>query len=276
MIEAKPQDLFDVKGKVVVVTGGCGQLGGQFTRALIERGARVAVFDLEPDRCVSPELQMAAGDADNFLAVAVDVTRRASIEAGLAAVKSKWGPPHALINNAALDSPPNAPAEETGPFETYPETSWDRVMEVNTKGVFLCCQVIGGLMAESGGGSIINISSIYGLVSPDQRIYEYRRAAGAQFFKPVAYSASKSALLNLSRYLATYWAERKIRVNTLTLAGVFNNQDEQFLEKYCAHLPLGRMAREDEYNGAIIFLISDASSYMTGSNMIIDGGWTAW
>ena len=276
MIETKPQDLFSVTGKVVVVTGGCGQLGRQFTRALIERGARVAVFDLEPQRSASAEHHIGSGNPDDLLTVKVDVTRRDSIEAGLAAVKSKWGPPHALINNAALDSPPNAPAEETGPFETYPETSWDRVMQVNAKGVFLCCQVIGGLMADSEGGSIINISSIYGLVSPDQRIYEYRRTTGTQFFKPVAYSASKSSILNLSRYLATYWAEKKVRVNTLTLAGVFNDQDEQFLEKYCARLPLGRMAREDEYNGAIIFLISDASSYMTGANMIIDGGWTAW
>jgi NAD(P)-dependent dehydrogenase (short-subunit alcohol dehydrogenase family) len=206
----------------------------------------------------------------------VDVTKRASIERALYEVNQRWGTPHALVNNAALDSPPNAPAEENGPFEDYPESSWDKVMQVNVKGVFLCSQVIGGQMAEAGRGSLINICSIYGIVSPDQRIYEYRRTASTTFFKPVAYSASKSALLNLTRYLATYWAGKNIRVNTLTFAGVANNQDEKFLEGYCAHVPLGRMAREDEYNGAVIFLISDASSYMTGSNMIIDGGWTAW
>jgi NAD(P)-dependent dehydrogenase (short-subunit alcohol dehydrogenase family) len=149
-------------------------------------------------------------------------------------------------------------------------------MEVNVKGVFLCCQVIGGRMAEAGRGSIINIASTYGLVSPDQRIYEYRRTAETTFFKPVAYAVSKSALFNMTRYLATYWAEKNVRVNTLTFAGVFNNQDERFLEGYCARVPLGRMAREDEYNGAVIFLLSAASSYMTGSNLVMDGGWTAW
>jgi NAD(P)-dependent dehydrogenase (short-subunit alcohol dehydrogenase family) len=151
------------------------------------------------------------------------------------------------------------------------------VMQVNTKGVFLCCQVIGGAMAAADRGSIVNISSIYGLVSPNQSIYEYRReATGMPFVKPVAYSVSKSALFNLTRYLATYWAKNNVRVNTLTFGGVFNEQDPKFLENYCARVPLGRMAREDEYNGAIIFLLSDASSYMTGSNVVIDGGWTAW
>jgi NAD(P)-dependent dehydrogenase (short-subunit alcohol dehydrogenase family) len=208
--------------------------------------------------------------------IAADVTRRGSLEAALRQVESAWGVPQGLINNAALDAPPNAPAEENGPFETYPESSWDKVMEVNVKGVLLCCQVFGGQMAAAGRGSIVNISSIYGLVSPDQGIYGYRRKNGAQFYKPVAYSASKSALLNLTRYLATYWAGRNVRVNSLTFAGVFNNQDPEFLANYCAKVPLGRMAREDEYNGAVIFLLSQAASYMTGSNVIIDGGWTAW
>jgi NAD(P)-dependent dehydrogenase (short-subunit alcohol dehydrogenase family) len=261
------QDLFSVQDKVVIITGGLGQLGRQFSRALVERGAKVAVFDRRADERRVEE---------NVLFASVDVTQRRSIEEGLRRVNAAWGTPHALINNAALDSPPNAPAEENGPFETYPEDSWDRVMQVNTTGVFLCCQVIGGQMAAAGCGSIIVICSIYGLVSPDQRIYEYRRAQGAEFFKPVAYSVSKSALLNLTRYCATYWAGKNVRVNTLTFGGVFNHQDEEFLKGYCARVPLGRMAREDEYNGAVIFLVSDASSYMTGSNLVMDGGWTAW
>jgi NAD(P)-dependent dehydrogenase (short-subunit alcohol dehydrogenase family) len=270
-------DLFSVQDKVVVVTGGLGQLGRQFSLALADQGARVAVFDLQADEARAAE-RFGDRQADpRLLFVQADVTQRASLEAGLSRVQAAWGePPHALVNNAGLDSPPDAPAAENGPFETYPEDSWDRVMAVNVKGVALCCQVVGGAMAAAGRGSIINISSIYGLVSPDQRLYEYRRAGGATFFKPVAYSASKSALLNLTRYLATYWAGQGVRVNTLTLAGVFNNQDPRFLEKYCARVPLGRMAREDEYNGAVIFLASDASAYMTGANLVIDGGWTAW
>jgi NAD(P)-dependent dehydrogenase (short-subunit alcohol dehydrogenase family) len=131
-------------------------------------------------------------------------------------------------------------------------------------------------MAEAGSGSIINISSIYGLISPDQRIYEYRRQGGEPFFKPVAYSASKSALFNLTRYLATYWGPKGVRVNTLTFGGVFNNQDSEFLKGYTSHVPLGRMADETDYNGAVVFLLSEASRYMTGSNIILDGGWTAW
>lgn len=270
------QDLFSVEERIVVVTGGLGQLGRQFSLALVERGARVAVFDSQAEEQRIAERYGERHSDDSLLFVSVDVTQRRSIEEGLRRVTEVWGTPHALINNAALDSPPNSPAEENGPFETYPQDSWDRVMQVNAKGVFLCCQVIGGAMATEGRGSVINICSIYGIVSPDQRIYEYRRSGGSEFFKPVAYSASKSALLNLTRYLATYWAAKGVRVNTLTFAGVFNNQDEQFLEGYCAHVPLGRMACEDEYNGAVIFLVSDASSYMTGSNLILDGGWTAW
>ena len=268
--------LFSVQGQVVIVTGGMGQLGRQFTLALLDRGARVAVFDMRVDEAYTLERFGGRVDDPNLMFCQVDVTDRASIEQGLAQVVTRWGVPHGLINNAGLDSPPDAPAEENGPFETYPESSLDKVLDVNLKGVTLCCQVIGGAMAEAGRGSIINISSIYGLVSPDQRLYTYRAAQGAPFFKPVAYAISKSGLFNLTRYLATYWAEKGVRVNTLTFGGVFNHQDDQFLANYASRVPLGRMAREDEYNGAVIFLLSQASSYMTGSNMIIDGGWTAW
>jgi NAD(P)-dependent dehydrogenase (short-subunit alcohol dehydrogenase family) len=250
-------ELFDLSGRVAVVTGGLGQLGSVYVDGLTERGMKVAAFDI------------AADDP-------VDVTDRASVEAATAEVVATWGVPHVLVNNAALDSPPDAPSEEVGPFETYPEDAFDRVMDVNVKGTLLCCQVIGAAMAREGRGSIVNVSSIYGLLSPQQDVYEYRRREGESFTKPVAYSVSKSAILNLTRYLATYWAKAGVRVNTLTLAGVFDDQPAGFLEAYTARVPLGRMADAREALGAVVFLASDASSYVTGANLVVDGGWSAW
>lgn len=269
-------DVFDVQDRVVIVTGGLGLLGRQFTLGLVARGARVAVLDLIPDPSRVSQRFGANATNERILFLNADVTRRETLERALEQIKARWGIPHALVNNAALDFPPNAPPSETGPFETYPEESWDKVMSVNVKGVFQCCQVFGGSMAEAGRGSIINICSIYGLVSPDQRIYENPQRGDQPFIKPVTYSVSKSALLNLTRYLATYWAPRNVRVNTLTFAGMYNSHDPEFMEKYNAKVPLGRMAQENEFNGSLIFLISDASSYMTGSNLIVDGGFTAW
>ena len=259
--------LFSLEDRVAVVTGGLGQLGRQFTAALTAAGARVAILD-----CRDAD----AADDERRLHVRADVTDRASMERAIERIESRWGTPHVLVNNAALDAPPDAPAGANGAFETYPADLWRRVMDVNVTGVFVCCQTVGGRMAAAGRGSVINIASIYGLVSPDQRVYDYRRQHGETVFKPAAYAASKSALLNLTRYLATYWAPHNVRVNTVSFAGVFNEQDERFLQAYTARVPLGRMAREDEYNGAIIFLASDASSYMTGANMVLDGGYTAW
>jgi NAD(P)-dependent dehydrogenase (short-subunit alcohol dehydrogenase family) len=259
-------DLFDLTGRVAVVTGGLGQLGQVYTGGLAARGMRVAVFDVDAE-------PRADGDVRHFR---VDVTDRASIEAATADVVAEWGAPHLLVNNAALDSPPDAPPEEVGPFETYPEASFDEVMDVNVKGVVLCCQVVGTAMAEAGRGSIVNVSSVYGLLSPPQDLYEFRRQAGETFFKPVAYSVSKSAILNLTRYLATYWAKQGVRVNTLTLGGILDEQPQAFLDAYSARVPLGRMAEANEALGAVVFLASDASSYVTGANLVVDGGWSAW
>lgn len=265
--------LFSVADEIVVVTGAFGQLGSSYVRAFLSRGARVVALDRVVDeRGVAEKF---GGPADRLVCIKADVTDKASLAAALDAIKRKFGAPTVLINNAAIDTPPNAPAEENGPFETYPEESFDRVMSVNVKGSYLPCQVFGGAMAERGKGSIVNVSSIYGLVSPDQSIYEYRRQRGEEFYKPVAYSVSKSAIYNLTRYLAAYWGKAGVRVNTVTLAGVFNNQDRGFLDAYTARIPIGRMANANEYDGVVLFLASPASSYMTGANLLVDGGWCA-
>jgi NAD(P)-dependent dehydrogenase (short-subunit alcohol dehydrogenase family) len=251
-------DLFSLQDRVAIVTGGAGQLGREIVTGLEARGARVAVFDLEAERH------------------RVDVTDRAAIERATDEVASELGAPHILVNAAALDSPPDAPPEEVGPVESYPEASFDEVMDVNVKGTFLACQVIGARMAAEGRGSIVNISSVYGMLSPVQDLYEFRRRGGDEFYKPIAYSVSKSALFNLTRYLATYWAKSGVRVNTLTLAGVANEQPQEFVDAYTARMPIGRMANVAEVVGPVVFLASDASSYVTGANLVADGGWSAW
>lgn len=266
--------MFDLSGRVVIVTGGLGQLGRRFSADLIAQGARVAIIDQVEckDRTLGGLLP--AG-SDKLIALIADITRRADLEAALQEIEKVWEAPYGLVNNAALDAPPDAPASENGPFETYPEESFDRVVDVNLKGTFLCCQVFGGAMARAGRGSIVNVGSIYGVVAPDQGLYEYRRLDGATFFKPVAYSASKSGVYNLTRYLAAYWGKQQVRVNTVTFSGVFNNQDPRFLERYLPKVPLGRMAEPADYSGAVVYLMSDASRYMTGSNVVVDGGFTA-
>ena len=257
--------LFDLEGRVAIVTGGAGQLGGVFVEGLVERGMSVASFDIAPGAL--PE------GAREYV---VDITDRPTLAAAVEDVVGELGVPHVLVNNAGLDSPPDAPAAEVGPFEHVPEEAFDAVMAVNVKGAVLCSQTVGAAMAGAGRGSIVNVSSIYGMLSPVQDLYEFRRARGETFVKPAAYSVSKGALLNLTRYLATYWARDGVRVNTLTLAGVWNDQDPAFLEAFAARSPLGRMLDAPEALGALVFLASDASSYVTGSNLVVDGGWSAW
>lgn len=269
-------NLFSLRNKICIVTGGLGQLGQQYSTALASYEARVAIIDVisSPKKTL---LEFESFKKRGRIKIWVaDITKREELEMVLNQIQKKWGTPDVLINNAGIDSPPNAPASENGPFETYPESSLDKIIAVNLKGTFLCCQVFGGAMAKKRRGSIINISSTYGILSPNQDIYEYKRKGGQQWYKPAAYSVTKSAILNLTRYLATYWAKRGVRVNTLTPAGIFNNQDKEFLQEYTKRIPVGRMAEQHEMNGPILFLASDASSYMTGANLVVDGGWSAW
>jgi len=268
-----PSDvLFDVSQEIVLITGVSGQLGGEYAKAFLRRGARVVGLDVQPS---AGSDSMAQNFPERYFFHTASVTDKVSLQDALVEIEARFGIPTVLVNNAAIDSPPSAPPEENGPFEDYPEASWDKVIDVNLKGAYLCCQVFGAAMAKARKGSIINVASIYGVVSPDQSLYEYRRKRGEVFFKPVAYSASKSGILNLTRYLAVYWAKKNVRVNSLTIAGVFNNQEQAFLDVYCSRIPVGRMANVDEYNGSVLFLASPASRYMTGANLVIDGGWTA-
>lgn len=277
------RDLFSLQGEVIVVTGGYGLIGSALCRGLAELGAKVAVIEPKPDAARNVA---AFGDPvpEAIRVFAGDVTKRDTLEAALADISQRLGRPTGLVNNAALDSPPGAPIEENGPFETYPEASWDKVMDVNVKGVFLTSQVFGAAMAAAGRGAIVNVASIYGTVSPDQGLYEYRRQDGETFYKPVAYAASKSALYNFTRYLAAYWGPKNVRANTVTFAGVYNNQDPRFLDAYIKKIPLqrgpehakrGNMAAPGDYIGAVAFLLAPASSYMTGADLCVDGGFTA-
>lgn len=264
--------LFDVSNEIVVITGGSGQLGIQYSKTFLEANSYVVSIDLKTNKYVE---ELKVKYKNKFLFIKCNITSKKSVTETSDQIQKTFGNVSVLINNAALDSPPDAPREETGPFELYPESSWDKVIDVNLKGVFNCCQVFGEIMAKNNKGSIINVSSIYGVVSPDQSIYEYKRKNGDFFYKPVAYSVSKSGLINMTKYLAVYWAKFEVRVNCLVLAGVDNNQDLEFKEAYCKRIPIGRMANENEYNGVMIFLASQASSYMTGSTITLDGGWTS-
>ena len=265
-------NLFDVQREIIVITGVSGQLGAEYAKAFLDNGAIVVGIDMNmSDRSKF----LVEAYQSRFYFFESNITNKRELENLFIKIESRVGVPTVLINNAAIDSPPSASTDDNGPFENYPEASWDKVLDVNLKGVFLCCQIFGAAMAKANRGSIINIASIYGLVSPDQNLYEYRRKRGEEFYKPIAYSASKSGIINLTRYLAVYWAKKNVRVNSLTIAGVFNDQELEFLKAYCNRMPIGRMANVDEYNGSILFLASSASKYMTGHNLVVDGGWTA-
>jgi NAD(P)-dependent dehydrogenase (short-subunit alcohol dehydrogenase family) len=294
------QDMFSVEGRIVLITGGLGQIGHAFAEEFHDRGARVALASRTIDEAKLRAAFPDRVDSDRLMGVAMDITSKESVEAAVELVERQWGVPDVLINNAGIDTQPSAPPEVSGPFEEFPVEVFREVVDTNLVGTFLVTQAVGKRMrAAQKPGSIINVGSIYGMGSPVQDIYAYKEEktgsiygmgspvqdiyaykeekTGVPFIKPVAYSAAKSGLYNFTRYCATYWGRDGIRVNTLTPSGVRRDtQDAEFQKNYTARMPLGRMAEADEFNGAVIFLASDASRYMTGSNVVVDGGWTAW
>jgi len=272
------QEKFDLTGRVAVVTGGIGLLGTEFCRTLAEAGAAVAVVDL--DAGAVKKTAAALNEAGyRSLGVAADITNPGSVQAMVQSVLSEFGRLDVLVNSAALDPKfdPQAAAKGIAPgaFEDYPLEQWNAALNVNLTGMFLVTQAcVRPMITQGRKGSIINICSTYGLNGPDQRIYikDGQRVA----YKPVYYTTTKAGVMGFTKYLAAYYAGTEIRVNALTPGGVYNNHEDYFVKNYSAKTILGRMAHKDEMNGALLFLASDASTYMTGNNVVVEGGWTAW
>jgi 2-deoxy-D-gluconate 3-dehydrogenase len=266
------QDAFDLSGRVALVTGAAGLLGRQFSQTLVEAGALVLLADVNE----SVLNEVAAKLGDKAKAVRCDVGDKTSVQAAVDAAVKHFGKLDILVNSAALD--PKFDASEAGKhsssFEDYSLEMWNNALRVNLTGAFLFSQAAIKPMLAQKGGVIINICSTYGLGGPDQRIYQ--KPGQPPAYKPVDYTVTKAGILGLTKYLATYYGEQGIRVNALTPGGVRNTQDDAFVQAYSARTVLGRMAKQDEMNGALLYLASDASSYMTGANLVVDGGWTAW
>lgn len=260
-------------GEVAVVTGVCGRLGQVWARTLLESGCDVAGVDLDDvGRCFK-DASLAPGSG-RYVGIQADVTSRASLEEALLSIRSAFGPPSILVNNAGIDQPPSLRAS-SWLFEDVPDLMSANVLDVNALGVLRVCQVLGSAMLSQRRGSIVNIGSLYGSVVPDPHFYDHL-GLNPPFLKPPAYGMSKAAVVALTRYLATLWAPYGIRVNALSPGGVLGDQDERFKEKFVARVPLGRMASPDDLTGPLLFLASDLSRYVTGTELVVDGGYLCW
>lgn len=264
---------FSLAGKTAIVTGAAGLLGRLHCRALSEAGATVVATDIDAERCAAVAAELGQG----ALAVAADVSAPESVQRLASRVLECTGRIDILVNNAAIDDKFESPAAamDQSRFENYPLERWQRSLDVNLTGPFLCCQAIGTEMARAGGGSIVNLASTYALVAPNQSLY-CDPEGEQRFFKSPVYPVTKAGVVALTRFLAAYWGSVGVRVNTLSPGGVANAQDDFFVRRYARRTPLGRMAAPTDFMGALVFLASDASAYVTGANLVVDGGFTIW
>lgn len=272
------RDLFDLTGRVAIITGGGGLLGGQHAEAIASAGGIPVLADIRVAPAEEKARELAGDFGISTHAVQVDITQSEQVRALLADVLARYGRVDILINNAANNPKMESESGVTwSRLEHFPIEQWQDDLAVGLTGAFLCSQIIGQEMVRSGGGVILNVASDLAVIAPDQRIYRKPgRPDEQQPKKPVTYSVVKTGLLGLTRYLATYWAEAGVRVNAISPGGVYNQQPDDFVAKLTQLIPLGRMAYRNEYQGAILFLCSDASSYMTGQNLVIDGGRSCW
>jgi len=263
-------NVMDLSGKVAVVTGGAGILGAHFCRGLAGAGATVAVVDVDANRVE----EVAGSLGNNSAGFVCDVSDPDSVRQLVTGIVEKYGRIDVLHNNAATKTGDLERFFE--PFESYELSTWKEVMSVNLDGMFLMAQAVGRQMLQQGGGVIIQTASIYGLVGPDERIYEGSEYMGVGINTPAVYSASKAGVVGLTRWLATHWAKDNIRVNCLVPGGVSSGQNNAFSELYSSRVPMGRMAEAEEMVSALLYLASDSSSYVTGQVLTVDGGWTCW
>lgn len=262
---------YDLKGKVVILTGAAGKIGPKYAEILSECGANVVCIDLKEEGCRRLEKYLRENYSTHPMGIRADISRRDEVQRAVERVMKEYGKIDVLINNAAYEQLKHVVNDQVLSFEDFPLEVWQATIDVNLTGMFLCCQAVGKVMMQQGYGVILNISSVYGVVAADQRIYDDSRLNSN-----VAYAATKSGVLNFTRYLASYWQGKNIRVNSLSPGGVFINQNKEFVKNYSYRTMLGRMADMDDLCAAMLYLVSDASKFVTGFNLIVDGGLTAW
>ena len=267
--------LFDLEGRNIVITGASGLLGSQYANTLSSAGANIILLDIDTTKNEKLKSALVKKYKNKISAYTLDISDQTEVNKTSKKIMKDFKKIDGLINNAAYTSKGAKEKSDNafGSFENFPIDIWQKSLDINLSRVFFCSQAFGKIMAKQGKGVIVNIASTYGLVGADQRIY-----GNSGLNLPISYAATKGAIINFTRYLAAYWHGKNIRVNTLSPGGVMDKtyQEKSFIKKYSEKTILGRMANKDEYNGAMLFLISDASSYMTGANLVVDGGWTSW